>query len=94
MATADSRDNVYRITCGIVLVYDPVGTAKFTDGRGGVVVLDSYYGIDRESRMQALHDQLANLQVTVAEKYDPARRKVQELRRVCAGLGVLGEVVL
>ena len=43
--------------------------------------------------MQELHDQLANLQVTEAEKYDPAR-EIQELRRICVELGALGDVVL
>ena len=43
--------------------------------------------------MQELHDQLANLQVIAADKYDPAR-VIKELRRICVELGTLGDVVV
>ena len=43
--------------------------------------------------MQELHDQLANLQVIEAEQYDPAR-VIQELRRICAELGALGDTLV
>ena len=41
--------------------YAPVGTVEFGDGRGGVMALEAKYQFDGESRMQKLHDQLANL---------------------------------
>ena len=41
--------------------------------------------------MQELHDQLANFQVTAADKYDPAR-VIEELRRFYVELGALGDV--
>ena len=56
------------------------------------MALEAKYRLDGESRMQELHDQLANLQVTAADKYDPAR-VIQELRRICVELGALGDVV-
>ena len=37
------------------------------------MALEAKYRLDGESRMQELHDQLANLQVTDADQYDPAR---------------------
>ena len=43
--------------------------------------------------MQELHDQFANLQVTVADKYDPAR-VIQELSRNCVEFGALSDVVV
>jgi len=57
------------------------------------MALEAKYRLDGESRMQELHDQLANLQVTAADKYDPAR-VIQELRRICVELGALGDVVV
>ena len=44
-----------------------------------------------ESRMQELHDQLAN--PTAAGKYYPARA-IQQLRRICVELRALGDVVV
>ena len=67
-----------------MLACAPVGTAEFGDGRGAVTVLEAKYRLDCESRMQELHNQLANLQVTAADKYDP--RVIQELRRICVEL--------
>ena len=43
--------------------------------------------------MQELYDQLANLQVTEAEQYDPAQ-VIQELCRICVELGALGDTVV
>ena len=57
------------------------------------MALEAKYRLDGESRMQALHDQLANLQVTEAEQYDPAR-VIQELRCICVELGALGDTVV
>ena len=54
-----------------------------------IMALEAKYRLDGESRMQELHDQLANLQVTAADKYDPAR-VFQELRRIWVELGALG----
>ena len=45
------------------------------------MALGAKYRLDGESRMQELHDQLANLQVTAADKNDPAR-VIQELRQI------------
>ena len=45
------------------------------------------------TRIQELHDQPANLQVTAADKYDPAR-VIQEIRRIGVELGALGDVVV
>ena len=73
LATADSREGFGSVAAQVVLAYAPVGTAEFGDGRGAVMALEAKYRLDGESRMQELHDQLANLQVTAADKYDPAR---------------------
>ena len=43
--------------------------------------------------MQELRDQLANLHVTAADKYDPAR-VIQELRCIRIKLGAFGDVVV
>ena len=77
----------------VVQAYAPVGTAGFGDGRVVVVALEAKHWRDGESRMQELHDQVANLQVTAADKYDLAR-EIQEVRRVCAELEALGDVVV
>ena len=92
IATAESRDGYASVAAQVVQAYAPVGTAEFGDGRGAVMALEAKYRLDGESRMQELHDQLANLQVTAAEKYHPTR-VIQELRRICVELGVLGDVV-
>ena len=84
-ATADSRDGYASVAAQVIQAYAPVGTAEFGDGRGAVMALEAKYRLDGESRMQELHDQLANLQVTAADKYDPAR-VIQELRRICVEL--------
>ena len=47
--------------------YAPAGT-EFADGRGAVMALEAKHRLDCESRMQQLHDQLVNLQVTEAEE--------------------------
>ena len=51
--------------------YAPARTAEFGDSPGADMELEAKYRLDGESRMQELHDQLANLQVTEAEQYDP-----------------------
>ena len=89
LATADSRDWYASVAAQVVQSYSPVGTAEIGDGRGAVIALEAKYRLDGESRMQELHDQLANLQVTAADKYDPAR-VFQELRRIWVELGALG----
>ena len=73
LATADCREGHASVAAQVVQAYAPVGTAKFGDGRGAVIALEAKYRLDGESRMQELHDQLANLQVTEDELYDPAR---------------------
>ena len=64
LATADSRDGY---AAQVVQAYAPVGTAEFGDGHGAVMALEAKYRLDGESRMQMLHDQLANLQLTAAD---------------------------
>ena len=91
LATADCREGYASVAAQVVQAYAPVGTAEFGDGRGAVMAVAAKYRLDGESRMQELHDHLANLQVTEAEQYDPAR-VIQELRRV--ELGALGETVV
>ena len=80
-ATADSRDGYASVAAQVIQAYAPVGTAEFGDGRGAVMALEAKYRLDGESRMQELHDQLANLQVTAADQYYPAK-VIQELRRI------------
>ena len=58
-----------------------------------MVALEAKYRLERELKVQELHDQLANLQVTAADKYDSARA-IQGVRRNCVGLGALGDVVV
>ena len=93
LATADCREGYASVAAQVVQAYAPVGTAEFGDGRGAVMALEAKHRLDGESRMQELHDQLANLQVTEAEQYDPAR-VIQELRRICVELGALGDTVV
>ena len=93
LATADCRQGYASVAAQVVQAYAPGGTAEFGDGRGAVMALKAKYRQDGESRMQELRDQLANLQVTEAEQYDPAR-VIQELRIVCVELGALGDTVV
>ena len=92
-ATADCRDGYASVAAQVVQAYAPVGTTEFGNGRGAVMALEAKYRLGGESRMQELHDQLANLQVSEEEKYDPAR-EIQESRRICVELGALGDVVV
>ena len=75
-----------------MLGYAPVGTANFGDVCGAAMALEAKYLLDGASRMQGLHDLLASLKVTAAEKYYPGR-VIQELRRISIELGALGDVV-
>ena len=93
LATADCHDGYISVAAQVVQAYASVGTTEFGNGRGAVMTLEAKYRLDGESRMQELHDQLANLQVTEAEKYDP-ERVIQELRHICVELGALGDVVV
>ena len=93
LATTDCRGGYASVAAQVVQAYAPVGTAEFGDGRGAVMALEARYRLDGESRMQELHDQLANLQVTDAEQYDPSR-VIQEFRRICVELGALGDTAL
>ena len=43
--------------------------------------------------MQQLHDQFGSLEVTAVDQFDPAR-VIQELRRICIELDVLGDKVV
>ena len=93
LATADCREGYASVAAQVVQAYAPAGTAEFSDGRGAVMELEAQHRLNGESRMQELHDQLANLQVTEAELYDPAR-VIQELRRICVELGALGNTIV
>ena len=93
LATADCRDGYASIAAEVVQAYAPVGTAEFIDGRGAVMALEATYRVDGESIMQEPHDQLANIQVTAADKCDSAR-VIQELRRIYVELRALGDVVV
>ena len=93
LATADCRDGYASVAAQVVQAYAPAGTAELGDGRGAVMALEARYRLDDKSRTQELYDQPANLQVTAADEYDPARA-FQELRRVCVKLGGLGDVVV
>ena len=61
LATADSRDGHASVADQVLQAYAPVGTAEFGDGRGSVMALEAKYRLDAESKMQELHNQLANL---------------------------------
>ena len=67
LATVDCREGYASVAAQVVQAHAPVGTAEFGDGRGAIMALKAKYRLDGESRMQELHDQLANLQVTEAE---------------------------
>ena len=45
-------------------------SGQLGDGGGAATALEAKYRLYGESRMQELHDQLANLQVTEAEQYE------------------------
>ena len=77
----------------VVQACAPVGTAGSGDGRGAVMALEAKYRFDGESGMQEQHGQVASLQVTEAERYDPAR-VIRELRRICVDLGALGDILV
>ena len=55
------------VAAQVIQAYAPAGT-EFADGRGAVMALEAKHRLDCESRMQQLHDQLVNLQVTEAEE--------------------------
>ena len=93
LATADSREGYGSVAAQVVLAHAPVGTAEFGDGRGAVMALEVKNRLYGESRMQELHNQLANLQVTAADKDDPAR-VIQELRRIGVELEALGDIAV
>ena len=76
-----------------MLIYGPVGTAEFGEGRAAAMALEAKHQRDGESSMQGLHDPVASLQVTVADKYDPAR-VIQEWHHVCVELEPLGDVAV
>ena len=86
LAPANCREGYSSVATQVAQAYARIGTAEFGDGRGAVVALEAKYRGDGESRTQELHDRLANLQVTAADKYDPARL-IQELRHSCVELG-------
>ena len=67
LGTADCQGYA-SVAAQVVQAYAPVGTAEFGGGRVAVVALEAKYRRGGESRMQALHDQPANLQVTAAYK--------------------------
>ena len=93
LATADSREGYGSVAAQVVLAHAPVGTAEFGDGRGAVMALEVKNRLYGKSRMQELHNQLANLQVTAADKDDPAR-VIQELRRIGVELEALGDIAV
>ena len=70
VALADSRDGYAGVAAQIVLAYAPVETAEFGDVRGAVMTLETLYRHGGESRMQALHDQLASSEGTATDEYD------------------------
>ena len=62
LTTADSRYGYgSSVAAEVLLAYAPVGTTEFGGGRDAVMALEAKYRLDGESRMQELHDQLANL---------------------------------
>ena len=73
--------------------YGPVGDEEFGDGRGAFLALERKYRVDGSFRMQQLHDELASVAVTAADKFDPARA-IQQLRRIFHELGKLGDTVV
>ena len=64
LPTTDCREGYVGVADQIVQAYAPIGTAEFDDGRGAVVALEAKYRRDGQSRMQELHHQLANSEVT------------------------------
>lgn len=77
-----------------MLAYPPVGKTDFGEGRGAVIELETGGRLDGESRVQGLHDHLAKFQVTAVDKYNSARKEIQESDGVCARIGTMGDVVL
>ena len=92
-AAADCRDRYDSVAAQVVLAYAPVGTAEVGEGRGAIMALEAKYRLDGESRMQELHDQLANLQVTEAEQYHPPS-VIQESRRIWVEVGAPVDIVV
>lgn len=93
LATSDGPDEYTSPASQVVQQHEPVGDEEYGDGRGAFVALEQKYRVEGVFRMQQLHDELASVAVTAADKYDPARA-VQQLRRICLELGKLGDTVV
>ena len=92
LATAGCPNGYASVAAQNAQTYAPVVTAENGDGHGADVALEVKYLVDGESRIQELHDKLANFQVTAADTYDPTRVS-QELHHICVDLEALGDVV-
>jgi len=93
LATSDCPEGYSSPASQVVQSFGPVGDEEFGDGRGAFVALEQKYRVDGTSRMQQLHDELAAVAVTAADKYDPARA-IQQFRRVFHEAGKLGDTVV
>ncbi|CAB1099484.1 unnamed protein product [Ectocarpus sp. CCAP 1310/34] len=93
LATSDCPEGYSSPASQVVQSFGPVGDEEFGDGRSAFVALEQKYRVDGTFRMQQLHDELAAVAVTAADKYDPARA-IQQLRRIFHELGKLGDTVV
>ena len=93
LATADSRDGHASVADQVLQAYAPVGTAEFGDDRGSVMALEAKCRLDGESRMQELHDQLANYKRPwLTNKI--LQEKSRSCAEICVELEALGDVVV
>ncbi|CAB1110564.1 unnamed protein product [Ectocarpus sp. CCAP 1310/34] len=93
LATSDGPDGYSSPASQVVQQYGPVGDEEYGDGRAAFVALDKKYRVEGVFSMQQHHDEFASVAVTAADKFDPARA-VQQLRRICDGLGKLGDNIV
>jgi len=93
LATSDGPDGYSSPASQVVQQHGPVGDEEYGDGRGAFVALQQKYRVEGVFRMQQLHEELASVMVTAADKYDPARA-IQQLRRICLELDKLGDTVV
>ena len=93
LATSDCPEGYSSPASQVVQSHGPIGGEKLGDGRGAFAALEAKYRFEGVHRMQQLHDELAAVGITAADKFDPAR-VIQQLRRIFHELATLGDAIV
>ena len=93
LATSDCPEGYSSPASQVVQSHGPIGAEKLGDGRGAFAALEAKYRFEGVHRMQQLHDELAAVELTAADKFDPAR-VIQKLRRIFHELAALGDPIV